>query len=159
MKLSTVCFFIVIVFFTNNLKASEKEWATEWPPNLYKGKFSQELQFIEVPTSKLRSAISNLDKEIYQELTPTQLGYYTGKQAINYKSKYAILVRSVYMNGALGQFSVSKNQDDLWLRFYTFGTKSKFKKSALIVFVESLPRNIYITADTGKDRTSKKGKP
>jgi len=149
MKLSAACYIFGIVFFISSVNAFEKQWSTKWPPKLAKNEARQELPFVEVPTSKLSNAIRNLDKKSYVELTRSQLDYYLGYQNTTHKSKYVILVRGIYMNGELGQFIVTKNKDDLWLRFGTYGKESELKKSALIVFLDSLPRNVYVTTDTG----------
>lgn len=149
MKPKLIFCIFTILFFVNTVNADEVDWITEEPPRLPNGESRHQLQFLEVGVSKLSIAIREyLNEHPYIELSSSHLAYYNRGLPIKHKSKHVILVRGIYMNGELGQFIVSQNKDNVWVRFGTYGNESKLEKSALIVFVDSLPEKIYITTDT-----------
>ena len=150
MKNSTLLcnLFIGCLALCSVLAVAEDKWPTEHPPKSVRTEPGRDIRFIEVPASKLSNALRNLEDKKYINLNKGKLDYYIGYQPIEHKAKYVILIRAVYMNGELGQFITTQFKDSLWIRFGTYGNISEIKKSALIVFVDTLPNELYITTDT-----------
>jgi hypothetical protein len=75
-----------------------------------------------------------LDQEIYKKLTGEDL-----------KKTYALALRAVYTNEG-GEYKVIQNKrSDILVKYYVLGNNKQVNKSILLIEVNQLPNNIYVS--------------
>jgi hypothetical protein len=141
---------ILIILFSVCLNAAElspnEDWAREPEEWCDDDIDINKSDFIEVPVSRSHIAIFRLKEVSIVKLSYELIPYYLGFTFPAEGSKTPYLIRATYIpNG--GNFNLSRCNDSLFVSHSGAGAGAATpSKTALIVYLDFEPRNIYIEA-------------
>ena len=129
---------LIMVLFGCCSTNSGKNWVNQ-PPYGFSGK---KIDYTKLDKEFEKQYIIDLEeksyllinKEIYKELTGEDL-----------KKTFAIALRAVYTNEG-GEYGVIQDdQSDIFVDYYVLGNNKQVNKSVLVIEVNKLPNNIYVS--------------
>jgi hypothetical protein len=135
-------FAVTFLFFVSMacIAAEPDTWFRDWPRGSTGQDIPSEL-VVEIPHSLFEHAETLLKDEPFLRVGNDYLPGFSYKCPIG---TTAYLIRALYEHPTNGMFNVKKSGDTLLVRHYALGHKSDLHRSALIVCLAFVPKQVYV---------------